>query len=308
MRQNNLSTVNLNLLKSLNALLHEQNVSKAGSKLNVTQAAMSLALKQLRQIYQDDLLVRGQRSQMVLTSFAKTLLPHVQLALQAAENAFAAHLPFEPKLSQKTFHLGMSDYIAFVILPKLMQAIAKQAPNIKIVQHAVNYLDSSTRFEELVLDLVVGDFPKAPLTLKTTGLFSDKGVVVADKHHPLMKQTRVTVKNMLRYPQVFVALESQPEENFIAKMLKEKGYEVDIALITPHTLIALQTLPGTLLMTNTVERLAKPFIKPLGLAMRETPYPLRHYQAKLYWHAKDQHDPAHQWLRGVIKEVVNSIN
>lgn len=300
-------TINLNLLKSLDALLREQNVSKAGLKLGLTQSAMSLALKQLRQIYQDDLFVRGQGSRMILTPFAKTLLPRVQAALQAAESAFTAHLPFEPKLSQRTFHLGMSDYIAFVVLPKLMQAIAKQAPNIKIVQHAVNYLDNLARFEELSLDVVIGDFPKAPLTLKTTGLFSDKGVIVADKQHPLMKQTRFTVKNMLHYPQVFVALESQPEENFIAKMLEEKGYKVDIALITPHTLIALQTLPGTLLMTNTVKKLATPFIKPLGLAMRETPYPLRHYQAKLYWHAKDQHDPAHQWLRGVIKQVVEKM-
>ena len=304
MRQNDLSPVNLNLLKALDALLREQNVSKAGARLGITQSAMSLALKQLRHIYQDDLLVRGQSSKMTLTTFAKTLLPQVNSALHAVEMAFTAHLPFEPKLSQRTFHLGMSDYIAFVLLPKLMQTITKQAPNIKIVQHAVNYLDSIKPFEELALDVAIGDFPKAPLTLKTVGLFSDKGVIVADKHHPLMKQKSFTLKSMLHYPQVFVALESQPEENFIAKMLEDKGHHVEISLITPHTLIALQTLPGTTLMTNTVERLAKPFIKSLDLAMRETPYLLRHYHAKLYWHAKDHNDPAHQWLRGVIKQVV----
>lgn len=141
-----------------------------------------------------------------------------------------------------------------------MQTITKQAPNIKIVQHAVNYLDSIKLFEESALDVAIGDFSKAPLTLKTTGLFSDKGVIVADKHHPLMKQKSFTLKNMLRYSQVFVALEGQPEENFIVQMLEEKGHQVDIALMTPHTLIALQTLSGTTLMTNTVERLAKPFL------------------------------------------------
>lgn len=300
--------LNLNLLKSLDALLREQNVSRAGAKLGITQSAMSLALKQLRHIYQDDLLVRGQSSKMTLTTFAKTLLPQVNQALQAVDTVFTAHLPFEPKHSQRTFHIGMSDYIAFVLLPKLMQTITKQAPNIKIVQHAINYLDSVKPFDELALDVVIGDFPKAPLTLKTTGLFSDKGVIVADKRHPLMKQSRFTLKSMLHYPQVFVALESQPEENFIAKILEEKGYQVEISLITPHTLIALQALPGTLLMTNTVEMLAKPLIKPLGLAMRETPYSLRHYHAKMYWHAKDHNDPAHQWLRGLIKGVVNQID
>ena len=71
--------------------------------------------------------------------------------------------------------------------------------------------------------------------------------------------------------------------------------------MTPHTLIALQVLPGTLLMTNTVEMLAKPFIEPLGLAMHETPYKLRHYNAKMYWHTRDHNDQGHQWLRDLIK-------
>src|ERR1700722_6325781 len=114
------SNLNLNLLKDLDVLLREQNVSRAGAKLGITQSAMSLALKQLRYIYQDDLLVRGQSSKMTLTTFAKTLLPQVNQALQAVDTVFTAHLPFEPKHSQRTFHIGMSDYIAFVLLPKLM--------------------------------------------------------------------------------------------------------------------------------------------------------------------------------------------
>ena len=73
--------------------------------------------------------------------------------------------------------------------------------------------------------------------------------------------------------------------------------------MTPHTLIALQTLPKTLLMTNTVKKLAEPFLEPLGLAMRETPYELRNYDANMYWHARMQNDPAHIWLRELIKKV-----
>ncbi|EKD72362.1 MAG: hypothetical protein ACD_45C00693G0001 [uncultured bacterium] len=77
--------------------------------------------------------------------------------------------------------------------------------------------------------------------------------------------------------------------------------------MTPHTLIALQTLPGTQLMTNTVTRLAKPFLQSLRLEMRETPYKLPQYHAKLYWHARDQNDQGHRWLRELIKEISNNI-
>lgn len=90
-------------------------------------------------------------------------------------------------------------------------------------------------------------------------------------------------------------------------MLKKSGHDVKISLITPHTLIALQALPGTLLMTNTVIKLAKPFIEPLGLKMLPTPYKLRPYNANMYWHARNQSDKGHQWLREIIKEVAKSV-
>ncbi len=100
---------------------------------------------------------------------------------------------------------------------------------------------------------------------------------------------------------LFVALESHPEINFIADLLQKAGHSVKISLMTPNTLIALHALLGTLLMTNTVEKLAKPFLEFLGLGMCDTPYKLPKYHAKLYWHVRDQNDAGHQWLRVLIK-------
>jgi DNA-binding transcriptional LysR family regulator len=302
----NITTLNFNLLKALDALLSEQHVSKAGEKLGVTQSAMSITLGQLRTIYKDDLLVRGLQGRMQLTSLAKQLVQPVREAMRNVEAVFVANKPFELTNSNRVFHIGMSDYVAFVLLPKLMARIANIAPNIKIVQHAVNHMDSLKPFDELNLDIVIGDFKKVPHSLKTTSLFTDQGVIVADKKHPAFKQ-KLTIHRLLLYPQVFVALESQADENFIVNMLRKMGYDVQVSLITPHTLIALQTLPGTQLMTNTVEKLAKPFIDSLGLVMSETPYKLPKYQAKMYWHMRDQNDQGHAWLREIIKDIALNI-
>lgn len=304
----NLQKINLNLLKALRALLFEQNVSKAGRRIGVTQSAMSIALKQLRSILRDDLLVRGPEGRMHLTNFAKKLIIPVNTALDHIDIVFSANMPFDPSTSERTFHIGMSDYIAFVLLPKMMKEINKLAPNIKIVQHAINYLDSFEPFEEFKLDFVIGDFAKVPGSLKTTHLFTDKGIIVADKNHPALQDKKLTLKKFLEYPQVFVSLESRPEENFIAEMLEKLGNKVKVNLITPHTLIALQTLPGTLLMTNTVEKLAQPFIKPLGLEVCDTPYKLPKYHAKLYWQARDQNEIGHRWFRELIKNITDEIN
>jgi LysR family nod box-dependent transcriptional activator len=303
----NVLDINLNLLKALDALLSEQNVSKAGEKVGITQSGMSITLGQLRNIYKDDLLVRGPQGRMQPTDFAKNLVKPVKEAMRHVEAVFVGHALFEPVTSVRTFHIGMSDYIAFVLLPRLMREIACVAPDIKIVQHAVNHMDSLKPFEDHDLDVVIGDFQSAPHSLKTTLLFSDRGVIVADKNHPTFGMEKLSVKKLLEYPQVFVALESQPEQNFIAEMLKKMGHKVKISLMTPHTLIALQALPGTQLMTNTVEKLAKPFIESLGLAMCETPYKLPKYHAKMYWHARDHNDQGHQWIREVIKDISRSL-
>lgn len=59
----NISKINLNLLIALDSLLTECNVTRAREKIFITQSAMSNVLKQLREIFQDELLV--------MTVFAK---------------------------------------------------------------------------------------------------------------------------------------------------------------------------------------------------------------------------------------------
>ena len=297
----NMLDINLNLLKALDALFSELNVSRAANRVGITQSGMSITLGQLRKLYQDDLMVRGPQGRMLLTPMAKKLVQPVREALRQTKLVFEGSKPFEPSTAIRTFHFGTSDYLAYILLPKLMRKIADKAPGIKIVHHALNHLDSLTPFDELNLDVVMGDFKKAPSSLKTTQLFTDQGVIVADKKHPAFLNAKLTTKILLKYPQVFVALESHPEINFIADMLQKTGHSVNISLMTPNTLIALHALPGTLLMTNTVEKLAKPFLEFLGLGMCDTPYKLPKYHAKLYWHVRNQNDAGHQWLRSLIK-------
>ncbi|MBX3710107.1 MAG: LysR family transcriptional regulator, partial [Gammaproteobacteria bacterium] len=190
----NIENINFNLLKALDALLSEQSVSKAGEKTGVTQSAMSITLGQLRNLYQDDLLVRGPQGRMQLTPFAKKLALPVREAMFHAKAVFVASTPFDPATSERTYHVGMSDYIAFVLLPMLMQKMIPLAPHVKIVQHAINHMDNLELFEKLSLDVVIGDFQSVPNSLKMTQLFTDQGVIVADKNHPAFKDEKLTAK------------------------------------------------------------------------------------------------------------------
>ena len=55
----NLSNLDFNLLKVLDALIAERNVTRAGKRLGRSQPAVSNALQRLRHLMSDELLVRG---------------------------------------------------------------------------------------------------------------------------------------------------------------------------------------------------------------------------------------------------------
>ena len=55
----NLSNIDFNLLKVLDALVAERSVTRASKRLGRSQPAVSNALQRLRQLLGDDLLARG---------------------------------------------------------------------------------------------------------------------------------------------------------------------------------------------------------------------------------------------------------
>ncbi len=71
----NLHTLNLNLLKTLSVLLQTRSVTLASQALFLTQPAVSTALKQLRELFNDALLVKGEDGLLTLTHKAKIIKP-----------------------------------------------------------------------------------------------------------------------------------------------------------------------------------------------------------------------------------------
>lgn len=278
-------------------------MTRAAELCGVTQSSMSITLKQCREIYQDKLLVRDSHGKMLLTPFAEKLQTHIQQTRLDIDKTLALRASFDPQSSTRTFHLGMSDHLALIVLPSLLNTCSSNAPSIKIIHHAINHLESYQPFTQDGLDIAIGHFKHLPSSLKNTRLFEDKGVIVADKTHPLMQQAVITPEQFCQYPQIFVALESRPDENFIEAMLKKQGYDLQTILITPHTLLPFHMLPGTNFVTNTVEKLAQRYLEPLKLLMRPANYDLPPYEARMVWTEQLHTDPAHIWLRNEIKAI-----
>ncbi len=59
-----LDQFDLNLLVAFNVLVEERNVTRAAARMNVTQSAMSAALKRLREAFADEILVQHGRLEL----------------------------------------------------------------------------------------------------------------------------------------------------------------------------------------------------------------------------------------------------
>src|SRR5438552_7619956 len=99
-------TLDLNLLRVFDAVMTEQNLTRAAGRLAMTQPAVSNALKRLRQALGDELLIRTAFG-VKPTSRAETLWPSVRRALADLEAAVAPET-FDVSTVRATFRISMA--------------------------------------------------------------------------------------------------------------------------------------------------------------------------------------------------------
>jgi len=125
-----LRSVNMNLLPVLAELLRSANVTRAAGRLNLTQSTVSGSLRQLRDIFGDELLVQRGR-EMVLTEKARRLIPEVERIMELAGRLFQTE-QFDPLTAETRFRIATADYVSALVTSRLGAALQAQAPNVTL--------------------------------------------------------------------------------------------------------------------------------------------------------------------------------
>ena len=120
--------LDLNLLVVLDALLVEQNITRAGERLFLSQPATSAALARLREYFQDELLVQNGRK-MVRTPKGEALSQPIRDLLIQMRSTLDNRHQFDPAQAQRKFVLMASDYISTVLLPQVSRRLNELAPH-----------------------------------------------------------------------------------------------------------------------------------------------------------------------------------
>ena len=132
-----LATADLNLLRVLGVLLEERHLTRAGKRLGLTQSATSHALARLRRLFADPLFVRTARG-VAPTACAEKLAEPVREAMLALERCFQVEEAFVPASAVRSFSLASADYGSFVLAPRLLDRLEREAPNVDLWLRALD--------------------------------------------------------------------------------------------------------------------------------------------------------------------------
>lgn len=306
-----LSHFDLNLLRTLDVLLREQNVTRAAERLFVTQQAASGALQRLRQHFGDELLTRVGRH-LEPTPLARSLTVPVRDALLAAQAALDTRPSFEPRDARTTCRIAMSDYSLLVLLPKFLQRLSAQAPHMRCHVHPV----TKNSFDRLAMgeldfcltahDVRLYGAHRPSKLIRSEPMFNDDFVCVVDPSQ-VDAANGISLSTYRRLRHNSVAF-GEGIATIVEKAWAASSVEYDVAVTVPNFSSLIFMLPGTPFIATAQRRLALTLAPRLGLKVTECPLKLPKLQENLMWHERSDRDPAHRYLRDLLQTAVGDID
>ncbi|MGA9669291.1 MAG: LysR family transcriptional regulator [Terracidiphilus sp.] len=299
----NLSSLDLNLLIALEALLAEANVGQAANKVSLSQPAMSHALKRLRSLLDDPLLVRvGARMQ--LTPRAEALRYPLQDALSRVQELLVGE-QFQPMRSPRTFRLFVGDNASALLLPPLLKRLKDEAPKVCIHLHPWHsHALDPFEFARLV-DIAIACVPNRFKGFYQQRLFTDRDACAIRRGHPLGGRLADPEKFLNAKHVAVVGREFT--EDPVDTWLRQEGRVRNIALIVPHYLQALHVVSQSDVIAVIPERLIHAYAGVLNLDSAAVPLEVGTFDEYILHPARSHADPGCVWLRDVLMEVAESL-
>lgn len=314
MNLDNLARIDLNLLVILQVLLEEQSVTRAASRLHLSQSALSKSLNRLRDSLGDPLFTR--------TAHGLKPTPHAILLGQKLPNAlqslYQVTLPptFNPASSHRQFSFAMVESAYETLIPYFIGPMLTAAPNLK--------LDSYVWNEKSIQDLQQGqiDFGIAgrdlhplsdfqisqqPENIAHKTLFTDQQVCLVRKGHPILEIVAAGHWSLEVYLEL-AHLQVRCEGNdwwALDYHLANLGHRRRISTTVPDFYGAASVCAHSDLIFTLPSSFARHASKLYPLQEIRLPIDFMPMAYVLLWNKRNEDDQGHQWIRETIFKCVS---
>ena len=296
--------IDLNLLVVFDAVMQERNATRAAERLNMSQPAVSQALARLRAALGDELFVRTPEG-MEPTPQAQHLAPSVRQALADLGAALGNRATFDPRTTSRNFVIAVNNYAALVISPRLAAAAAREAPQVTLDIRASGNLDVAERLDRGDLDLALGGQAAPGDRFRDIRLFEDRFACLLRHGHPAITGGEMDARLLTELPHLEVSSTGQGT-GFVDEELGRLGLERQIVLRAP-LLATAEMLSQSDLVTVMAKHAAGVFAAMASLQVMALPLPSPSLTIAMLWHRRNDDQPAHRWLRSVVRDVCRAV-
>ncbi|MFZ6654013.1 LysR family transcriptional regulator [Undibacterium sp. TJN19] len=293
-----MSTPDFNLLLTLDAVLAEGSVARAAQRLRLSPSAMSRALARLRETTGDPLLVRAGRG-LVPTPRALELRAQVSQLVQDAQAVLRPTEKLDLQQLNRTFNLRTREGFVDNFGAALIARTRSEAPGVRLCfLQKPDKQSTALRDGSIDLETGVAGTNTSP-EIRTRALFSDRFVGVVRPGHGFCKG-KMSAARYAGGQHICVSrrgLDTGP----IDEAMRPLELERDIVTIVGSFSAALALAKASDLIATVPERYTTSLRHDLhSFAL---PFAVPPFTISMMWHPRQDADPAHRWLRGLMVEV-----
>jgi len=302
-----LNRFDLNLLVALDALLTEQNTTRAGKRINLSQPAMSCALARLRGYFNDPILTQVGRK-LVPTPLGTSLAQPVRELLMRTEATLDNRPNFDPGTTRRKFRLMMSDYVSTVLMAEITRRSERIAPGMtfEILPHG---LSPETALENGDIDLLVMPDEFLPREHPSEPLFDEYYVCLACANHPTVGQ-HITQEQYLELRHVVARPGAHPQRRRAVDelYLERLGHERRIDVVVGEFNVLPQYVIGTTRIATMHQRLARLYASYMPLKILPLPFKCPPIREATAWHHHRDQDLGLAWLRQLLRITAEDLD
>lgn len=294
-----LASVDLNLLVPLLALLEERSVTRAATRVGLSQPALSHALSRMRRLLDDDLLVRRGAS-MTLTPRAAELVVPLRESLGRA--ARVIRFPgFDPTSDERVITVAMTSSTAQVIGGPLGRLVSQRAPHATLRIRTFTVPDDSIFTEDSVDVVLLSGAFSSPHPRER--LYDDRWVVIAARDAAPQDATALDLLGVLPH----VLFEGPHGRLLPYVVLQEHRVPCDVRLVVPDNVLIPELVAEIggvgLHRHQAMNRLER----DLPLRVDEFPFAVPGLGLDMVWNPRLTDDGFVGWLRGILHEAAAEV-
>ncbi len=290
----------LNLLRTLDALLAAGSVTGAAERLHLSVPATSHALARLRELTGDPLLVRAGR-RLVPTPRAVALREPVAHWVAQAVALVQAPRGDDLATTDRSFVVRAPDGFAIAFGGALGAALAADMPRAQL-RFVTETQDDTGALRDGRVDLDIGTFRPRDPEIEVVDLFPQALIAVVRAGHPFAARPATARRYVA---QAHVDVQRRPgAPSAVDDALAALGLARRVVLTVAHASAAPVVAARGDFVATLSERLARAMAPGLGLVVVPLPFLPHRETVMMAWHPRHAADPAHAWLRRQVPAAI----